>query len=267
MCHFVVKLTPPDFAARPVRSLAEFKAAFKLIYREYVSLGYCDRNDSRMHYTAHSLLPSSRTFILKKGRILLGTISLIPDSPCGFPMETTFPKLIQEFRLRNRKIAEVSLLTLHQKAFHSKEFGLTDIHRLTGSFWLFKTLLDYARRVNDITDLIIAVHPKHEKLYRHFAFKPMGDPMPYDQAKGNPGLPMHLDVLKLEHNLASGIFFRKFFFEQESPLEMLTQFYQWPPETLRDFLSRKRHSWNEMSSRFNQYFENHFSSSDASRRS
>ena len=77
------------------------------------------------------------------------------------------------------------------------------------------TMLDYARHVAHVTDLVITAHPQHEKLYRHFAFKPVAQPVPYASAKGSPGLPMHLDILELEKHLQPEEHFRHFFFEQK----------------------------------------------------
>ena len=258
MCDFVIKLTPADLTVRPARTLSEVKNAFKLIYKEYIPLGYCDPNEAKMHYSPYSLLPTSRTFVLKKKRIFLGTISLIADSPCGLPMESAFPDIINDFRRRNKKLAEVSLLTIDRKAFRRKKLELTDHHKLTGSFWLFKAMLDYARHVAGITDLFITIHPRHEKLYQNFAFKPIGEAVAYDYAKGNPGLPMHLDISRLEEHLPDGKSFRNFFFENKSSAETLTQSYEWSSDILHELLSKKQDSWGEMSSRFTEYFQTEF---------
>ncbi len=236
MCDFILKMTPQDLVARPASSLTEIKKAFKLIYKEYISLGYCKPNDARMHYSAYVFLPGSRTFILKKKRHFLGTVSLVEDSLRGIPMEKTFPDLIPELRKKGGKIAEVSLLTLDREAFKKSRFTLTDSHKLTGSFWLFKSMLDYARLAAGVTDLLITVHPKHEKLYRNFAFSPLGKPASYDGAEGNPGLPMHLDVTRLERNLPKEKSFRKFFFDDSKLRKKPGRSFEWTTEDIYNFL-------------------------------
>lgn len=243
MCDFILKLTPPDFEARLVRSLNEIREAFRLIYKEYLSLGYCKANKTRIHYSAYVLLPDSRTFILKKNKHFLGTVSLIEDSSWGLPMEISFPHLFKRLRREGRKLAEVSLLTLNRQAFKESRFTLTDSHKITGSFWLFKSLLDYARHRSGVTDLLITVHPKHEKLYRNFAFSPLGKPSRYNGAQGNPGLPMHLDVTHLEYNLAKEKSFRKFFFDPQASKKRPENSFIWSPQVIAEFLTQQDREW------------------------
>lgn len=235
MCNFILKLTPADLVARPARSLSEIRKAFRLIYKEYLSLGYCQPNKAKMHYSAYILLPGSRTFILKKNKHLLGTVSLVEDSSWGLPMEINFPHLFKGLRRQGRKLVEVSLLTLNRQAFKESRFTLTDSRKMTGSFWLFKSMLDYARHSSGVSDLLITVHPKHEKLYRNFAFVPLGKPSRYNGAQGNPGLPMHLDVTHLERYLPKEKSFRKFFFDQPVSKISRDRSFKWSSEALAEF--------------------------------
>lgn len=221
----VLKILPAGLKARPAESEEEIKAAYRLVYREYLSRGYCETNDNRMYFHSHCLLPSSTTFILEYQRRIAGTVTLIPDSPCGIPLETALPHLAGELRFAGRRIAEVSLLTLDTRMF-SQGGCLSPLYRLAVSFLLFKTLLDYARHVAGVTDLLIMVHPKHEPLYRHLAFRTAGGVIAYKKALGNPGLPMHLDVTRLEEELPAKCVFRRFFFETPEPLEMLQRSWE-----------------------------------------
>lgn len=245
MCELVLRYTPAGIDCYPARTLDEIKSAFRLVYREYLTRGYCRPQDSGMYYTLHCLLPLSRTFVLKQKEALLGTVSLIPDSPCGLPMEPVFPEVVNELRRPAKQVAEVSMFSLSPGAFRNKDLSLTDFHKLTGTFWLFKTMLDYARCVAGVTDLLIVVHPKLERLYRSFAFRPAGKVAAYLPAGEHPGLPMHLDLEALEKHLSPERKFRDFFFDQTLSLDFLTQSYPWTSETLDEFLEEKWHAWPE----------------------
>ena len=187
-----------EFETHPAASFDELKQAYRLIYKEYLARGYCSEKSSQMHFNYFCVLPETRTFVLSKKKSIVGTISLIQDSPCGLPMESLFPAEIQELRETDRKLAEVSLLSLSKEEFHRKGFSLANLKKLKASLDLFKIMLYYADTVG-ITDLVIAVHPKHEALYRYLNFEVIGPVRSYDGACGNPALPMRMNVKKFIH--------------------------------------------------------------------
>lgn len=235
LCDLVLKYTPLQMECRSARTLDEIREAYQLVYQEYLASGYCRENVSGLHYTSFSILPESRTFLILKDKRLLGTLSLIPDSPCGLPMESAFPDCVRSLRRADRRIAEAGLFTLDRGIFHGRNLALTHFHKLTGCFWLFKTMLDYARTCARITDLLIAVHPKHENLYRNLAFKPVAVRESYAGAHGKPALAMHLDVERLKKNLSKTCRFHEFFFGCEFPPEWFKNSFQWTDRTLNEW--------------------------------
>lgn len=246
LCHLAIKHAPKNLDCRPVSHFQEMKNAFRLIYKEYSFRGYCNKQASQMHYTFYSLLPDSRTFALKRDGNLLGTLSLIADSGCGLPMEELFKEKIQLLRQKKRRIAEVSLLALDREAFHKKSFSLTDFQKLTGTFRLFKLLFDYARLSAGITDLVIAVHPKHEDLYRYLTFEPIGSVRSYASACGKPALPMRLDIEKSKRSIPKSRTILKYFVDHVTPKDILSESYTWTTETLRELLMETNTLWYDL---------------------
>jgi len=245
ICEKVLRATPKEMECRAAVTLEELKEAFRMIYRAYRVQGYCAEHPSRMHYSTHCLHPASRTFVLKKNGHLIGTISFIGDSPCGLPMESVFPKRVGKLRFRGRTLAEVSLLTLDRRIFGREEPRLSDSHRLMGSFWLFKVLLDYARHVAGVTDLLIVVHPKRRRFYQQFGFNAYGSIKAYSPAGGNPGLPMHMHIPQFEKSIPAGRRFRRFFFDSCLPMHFLTRSYQWTPQALQGLLVDHWERWQD----------------------
>jgi len=140
LCHMAIKHAPKNLQCNPADQFGDLENAYRLIYKEYVLRGYCEPNDSKMHYSFYCVLPETRTFLLTRNDQLLGTITLILDSPCGLPMESLFHDSIEKMRASGRRMAEVSLLALDHDAFQRKSFSLTDFQKLTGTFYLFKVL-------------------------------------------------------------------------------------------------------------------------------
>lgn len=237
MCEFVTGELPKNMVCRPAQDYQELTEAYRLVYREYLAQGYCKPHASCMHFNTHSMLPSSKAFVLMHKKSILGTVSLITDTICGLPMDSAFPALLGPLRFEGRKIAEVSLLTMDYVAFKSSRWK--GFHKLAGSFWLFKTMMDYARKIAGVTDLVIAVHPKQEKLYRNLAFKPLGKSTPYALAGGSPGLPMRLDIKSLEKCLPVQARYKTFFFDDQPNVRHLHPSYDPAGSELSNLLQSK----------------------------
>lgn len=174
-------------------TLDDLKAAYQLVYQEYYIRGYCDADDSRMHFSFYCFLPSSRTFILEREGKVLGTLSLIIDSSYGLPAEAEFADEIQAVRSPTRKVAEISLLAIDRSLYEKEDPHLAGFRKLGAAFFLFKGMFDYVR-LTGITDFVIAVHPKQESLYQSLTFKRIGSERLYRPACGNPAIAMHANI-------------------------------------------------------------------------
>lgn len=241
LCGIVLKQTD-DMTCRPAETQDDLNQAYRIVYEGYVHRGYCKENESGLHYNYFSLLPSSRTFLLEMDGRVVGTISLIVDSPCGLPMEQLFTGEIGRFRKEGRKLAEVSLLALDHHAFGHKSFTLTDMRKLAASFRLFKMMLRYAQFIG-ITDLMIAMHPKHKELYSYLTFETIGPVRNYAGAEGNPALPMRLDFIRSMLCVAKEWVTYRYFMCEPIPKEILERHFEWDSESAWRFLSGYRGLW------------------------
>ncbi|HTL48006.1 MAG TPA: PilZ domain-containing protein [Verrucomicrobiae bacterium] len=223
-----------NFHCRPARTLEDMRRAYELVYREYLRKGYCEANPSKMHYSYYSLLPDSRTFMLEKAGNFAGTVSLIPDSESGLPLDSIFGKEIALFRSQGRTLAEVGLLALDGESFEKSSFSLTDFQKLTGSFRLFKTMFDYARSFG-VTDLIIGMHPKHRELYRYLHFDAVGPVRSYPGARGKPALLMRMDVQQAVRTTVTHHGVGSYFLTGSIDAEELARHFFWNKETVYDF--------------------------------
>lgn len=227
--------------AAPVQSVDDLKACFGIVYKGYVARGYCLPNESEMYYHYYSFLPESRTFALKDNKKLLGTISLIVDSPCGLPMDNLFGREIDHLRANGRKLAEVSLLALAHNDKKKKIFSLANFDKQIQLFRLFKIMYEYAHNVAGVTDLVIGVHPKHETLYKYLMFRTMGSPKKYSEAGGNLALPLHLDLISAKQNYNHCL--KDFFTAEATSLDKLRGGIVPNGELTRQFLCEEQALW------------------------
>ncbi|MDD5218121.1 MAG: PilZ domain-containing protein [Candidatus Omnitrophica bacterium] len=247
LCQFALERSK-KLDVRPVRSLEEMKIAYRLVYDQYALKGYCEPNDAGLFYTYYCVLPESQAFLLyDKGR-LLGTLTLIPDSPCGLPMEAVFQDVVARFRRPGRKLAEVSLLALDLKAFEKKSFSLTDFEKLSAAFKLFKAMYDYARQAAGVTDLMITMHPKHQGLYQYLKFETIGDVRSYSSACNKPALPMHQDMVYVTEHVSSQGGVGSYFLREGASAEKFAERYRWNQNSAREFLKIIRPLWDKIPS-------------------
>lgn len=236
-----------DLRCRIASTKQDLLDAYALVYREYIQRGYCKANTAERHYNAYCFLPGTRTFLLEQGHQLLGTLSLIPDSKLGLPMERLFSDRMRPIKHPGTSAAEIGLLALDHNFFGHKSFALTDFKKLAGSFKLFKIIFDYARFQGGITDLFITMHPRHKELYEYLTFRSIGPVRSYAGAEGNPALPMHMNISHSIAHLPRDLGICKYFVDELLPPDLLKSKFSWNENDLRDFLHHLRPLWQELS--------------------
>ena len=189
---FLSRLFGSKYELSCVKSFDDYCESFKLVYKEYRKRNYCPVFKSKMHYSEFSFLEDTHTFIMKKDSKLAGTLSIIPDSKEGIPMEKTFPKLIKNMRSEGSKFAEVSLMSLNLKMFKKKRYAFKCLSKMDALLNLFRAVHNFAVIREEITDILICVHPKHADLYKKIGFEVIGDVLDHSSAENNPALPLRL---------------------------------------------------------------------------
>ena len=167
-------------------SIDELSAAFRLVHDAYVKVGYMDPVPSGMRVTKYNTLPYSTTFVGKEHGAVVLTMSLIPDSEYGLPMDAIYKIEVDALRKKGRKVAEIGSLASHPEFRNSNQnipmYGNKIVH-------------SYARCYLGIDDLVITISPKHRWFYECILlFEQLGGEKPYDYVKGSPAIAMRLDM-------------------------------------------------------------------------
>lgn len=132
----------------------ELLAASHIVHRVYIRRGLVHAHPSGLHVTPHSILPTTRTFVAKKGGRYIGALSLIGDAELGLPMDNVYGEELTRFRARGERLAEVGSL------------GLLPQYRSRGVVSLLYRLLYETARDSGVDRLVAAVHPDAEDVYR-----------------------------------------------------------------------------------------------------
>ena len=168
---------------------SEKEAAFRLVHDMYVRRGIISPSESGCQLSIYHLLPTTTIFIATYNDKVIGTISLIEDSPLGIPMEDVHRKEILTLRLAGLRFAEVGAL------------AVTKDRRGKGiSLMLYNIMIRWATQHRLIRNLAIAVHPRIETFFKViFLFKKMGQVQKYKKLNNALSVPLVLDLSSAAH--------------------------------------------------------------------
>ena len=137
---------------RVVQTTDEFREASHLVYLDYVRYSRARTNAAQLKLSIYHALPTTTTFIARHRRgSIIGTLSLIEDSPCGLPMDESYKAELDVLRKRKLRLAEATMLA-----------GQHDSWRLTTQ--LFQVVLDYLRSCTQSDELVTVLDPTRQLL-------------------------------------------------------------------------------------------------------
>jgi len=166
-------------------SLDDKEAAFQLVHEMYVRRGIISRSEGNSRLSVFHLLPTTTIFIAKRDGQVIGTVSLIEDSPLGVPMEETHPQEILTLRLAGWRFAEVGALAV---AAGHRGKGL--------SLMLYNIMFRWARQHRLVRNLALAVHPRIAGFFEViFLAERLGPVRPYAKLNDALSVPLSIELL------------------------------------------------------------------------
>jgi hypothetical protein len=137
-----------------------------------------------MRYGVWNLLPHAVTFVVERGNRLLGTLTVVTDSPSGLPSSAQYGDEYAMLR-REGRIAEVTMFACDPSAGRE-------------SLTLPGRLMSLAHRWSlaaGIEDLCFIVNPAHAGFYeRVLGCERLGIPKQISHAEGAPGMLLHFPI-------------------------------------------------------------------------
>lgn len=219
----------------------ELEQAARLVHHEYAKRHYVAGDATDLKLSLFNALPQTTTFLALRDQEVIGTVTLIPDSPLGLPMNAIYHEELDGLRRQGRRLAEVSMLAVRTDLFGRGVFLMLNSKKLFLVFNLFKLLFDYTRFLTSVTTLCIAIHPKHELLYRFLFFHDLGGERVYPGANKNPAIAKVMDLhLAIEEcRAANKLGLYRHFVTKRCKPEQLAQKLLLTPEDLRELFVEK----------------------------
>jgi hypothetical protein len=146
-------------------------------------------NAFQMRVTPYHLLPTTDVFIAVCRREIVCTVTLIGDGELGIPMETIYPTEVSSLRDQRRFFGELSCLADCRQQSAKLLTILTNLNGL---------ICQYARH-NGMHQLLIAVHPTHERFYRRlFGYRQIGEQKSYPLVGDRPAVAASHDFARMD---------------------------------------------------------------------
>jgi hypothetical protein len=227
----------PRVAVRPAVSRAELESAYELVYQNYRIRDYIPPNSYGLRLTIFNAFPGTVTFVgVIRGEVI-ATVSLIPDTPVGLPMDEIYHDEVQALRDAGRQLVEVTMLADRRLSVHRS---------LAMVLALMKLVFDYATLSLKSTDLCITVNPHHDRFYREYLlFTPLGGLRPYPSVSGNPAIARRLDLLRVEEECQGRPVLLHRFYEDRTPLSLFEKRYRMAAADLRYFFMERTQIFQE----------------------
>ena len=167
----------------------ERERAFRMIHDAYTHAGLMPSNFAGMRVTPYHLLPTTAVFLAVKDDEILCTLSLIGDGELGVPMESIYPNEIAALRDKGDYFGELSCLADRRQQSVQVLTVLTNLNGLVRQY----------AQYHDMDHLLIAVHPKHERVYRRFfGFRQFGCLKSYPSVGDRPAIAAIHDFARTE---------------------------------------------------------------------
>ena len=186
---------PLEANKRPLRETSAFRlnkvsetwreraAAFRLVHREYLRSGLTADNRLQMRVMKHHLLDTTDVLVSEYQGNVDFTVTLVRDGLHGLPAESLFSSEIEEMRSAGYHLAEISCVAsgIGEENGNKKQCFENMVSMISLTY-------QTARR-RGIDRLVMAVHPRHAKVYRRlFGCSVLTDVREYQAVQGNPAV-------------------------------------------------------------------------------
>lgn len=169
----------------------EREAAFRLVHAAYSRSGLSSTNPHQMRVIRHHLCEHTDIMITRRADQAMLTTTLVRDAGDGLPMEAVFAEEVGAMRAAGLRVAEISCLASAE--------SLQDATQRFNQLVKIVGLTFQVARYRGIDRVLMAVHPRHAKVYqRLFGCLPCSQVREYAAVQGNPAIMCMHDFAMLD---------------------------------------------------------------------
>lgn len=218
-----VPSAPPCVCAT---SLEQVQSAWRLVYQRYSQMGLIDENPFGIHAAPTAVGQHACVIWGPEGPQVGYTMTLFRDNPMGLALDSVYAQYLDGLRRKGRRLLEVGMLADRRQ---SAARGIGAL------FSMMRCAIHYGLH-NDLTDIVIGVHPRHAQFYiRCYGFEVFAPPTSYALVRNNQVVLLRL---RLREELAKDNLPRGLADARDNPLpaSAFANRFEFEPEQLRGSL-------------------------------
>jgi hypothetical protein len=155
-------LVNPNIMIRLAATRDQVVRANRLVFKNYAELGYWSDDPEELARNHYLGLPTRHVILITEASSLIGTISVIVDSPDGIPADRFQPETVCALRRQSRRLAELSCFAISKSQPHPA----TLLH------FLMAFILQYSFYYLAIDRFVAVCTPQHARFYqRYYGFR------------------------------------------------------------------------------------------------
>jgi len=178
------------------RAVDDREAAYRLVYDAYFRKGLAEPADNGLFTNEFLLNPETVTFVGKVLGEVAMTVTSIADSVDQLPMDAVFEDCLAPLRKEGRRLAEFGMLAVNPAFFGAIAYTVHDPDKMVTVYSLFRIALQHAKFAKNYTDIVFAIPPKHQALYRFMGVNAISE-VRYYSKYNTPAVAMRIDLLAL----------------------------------------------------------------------
>lgn len=175
---------PSDLVIKIAETKEEFEQAYQILHDSYVEYGYSKPAANGMRILKYFSLPTTTTIVAKLGDRVIGTLTIIRQSPMGLPLDKEFD--ISHLSGPGKTVVEISSLAI-ASAYRNKR-GVIFLP-------LCAYICQYVSNFIYADYVVISVNPAWVEFYKAILlFSPLSKTVVenYDFANGAPAVGLYL---------------------------------------------------------------------------
>lgn len=172
----------PGVNFRVASTVDDYEGAIRLVNACYIRRGIL--NPDAVHIPISLFSPQTVLLVAEKDSQIIGTVTVIGETPFGFPMEAIHGPEIASLRTQGHSMVEIGSLSVLES------------FRNTGVFLMLSSMLyRYVRNLSGARTAVMASHPSTECFYSGiFLFDKIGPIQRYTHFANAQSVPFMLDL-------------------------------------------------------------------------
>jgi ribosomal protein S18 acetylase RimI-like enzyme len=161
----------------------DLKAAYQLVHNVFVRTGYIKPEKGGIRLRIFEASADTATFVAKKDGVVVGVLSVVPDSAeLGLPSDTAFKDELDSLRATGARLCEITNQAVAKEFRHSSV--LTELMRCAIAY-MIQAGFDRA---------LATVSPNHKNFYNLVGFQSLGSLRSYSNKLHDPVVAIFLSI-------------------------------------------------------------------------